>query len=362
MKTASPASEVKPPLAIVIWLFVVAGLVLLMIMLGGYTRLTQSGLSIVTWKPITGTLPPLSETAWLEHFSLYQASPEYLKINQNMTLSAYKSIYYVEYFHRLLGRVIGLAYFIPLLIFGFKAQIPAHYKKHLGLLLLLGGFQGGLGWFMVKSGLVNNPHVSQYRLTAHLMTALLVYIGLLWVAFGILKSQSPTPEQQEQTQALSFWAWALMALSCLTIMSGGFMAGMRAGLVFPTFPKFGDVWLPENMYSLHPFWLNWFENLVSIHFNHRLLALILLVGIGVLCYLLYQQKTNHHKLILLLLLLIGNQVLLGALTVLWLVPIPIAVAHQGNAFLLLATFIYLIQRLRLPRLSVGPSVAESKKA
>lgn len=325
--------EVKSSPAMVTWLFVVAGLVLLMIMLGGYTRLTQSGLSIVTWQPVTGTFPPLSESAWLEQFSLYQASPEYQKINQNMSLSAYKNIYYVEYFHRLLGRIIGLVFFIPLLFFGFKSKIPAQYTKHLGILFILGGLQGGLGWYMVKSGLVNNPHVSQYRLTAHLMTALLIYTGLLWVAFGMRKSPAST----------NAWAWALTGLCSLTIMSGGFMAGTRAGLVFSSFPKFGKTWLPENMYSLSPFWLNTLENLVTIHFNHRLLALILFVGTFVFCGHLYRQKTNHRKVIFLMLFLMGNQVLLGALAVLWLLPVPIAVAHQGNAFLLLATFIYLTQ-------------------
>lgn len=334
----------QPDRALVAWLFSVAGLVWLMIMLGGYTRLTQSGLSMVEWRPITGIFPPLSETAWAESFSLYQASPEFQKINFNMSLSDYQKIYYIEYFHRLLGRLIGLVYFIPLVIFWKRSKIPTQAKKHLLLLLFLGGLQGGLGWYMVKSGLVNNPHVSPYRLTLHLMMALLIYMGLLWVGFEFLKASKARYEQQNKK--CYFGGWVLVGFCVLTIMSGGFMAGTRAGLLFPTFPKFGPVWIPENMYTLTPFWLNWFENLITIHFNHRFLALLLLLVLVHFCYHLFKTNKKYHKTLFCILILLGVQILLGAFAVLWLLPIPIALAHQVNAFLLLTVLLYLINQLK----------------
>lgn len=329
-----------------IWLLSIALLVLSMIVLGGLTRLTGSGLSIVDWKPITGILPPLNASDWTESFQRYQAFPEYQKVNQGMSLSAYKAIFYFEYFHRLLGRLIGMAFILPLIFFIWRRMIPKQQIFSLLLIFILGGLQGVLGWYMVKSGLVHNPHVSQYRLVAHLMTALTLYASLLWIAFGLLRTE--TTEVLRVSKRLYVALLGFITLIVVMIMTGGFMAGTRAGLAYNTFPLMAGKWLPEHLWTLSPWWLNCFENVTTIQFNHRLLAYLIVIVTLVLVFALSRASLppSLKRAFWGLLAVILMQVSLGILTVLWSVPIPIAAAHQGGAFIVLAWALYLFRQIK----------------
>lgn len=332
---------------IAIWLFIVAGLIFCMILLGGVTRLTHSGLSIVEWKPLTGILPPLNEGAWQQEFLNYQAFPEYQKLNQGMSLAEFKRIFYFEYFHRLLGRLIGVFFLLPMLFFWYRGVIKKSLLPHLGIIFLLGAGQGLLGWYMVKSGLVDNPHVSQYRLTAHLMAAVCIYGYILWVAFGLLKAPADRP-QQTATNKLYRSAVALTGLVALMITSGGFVAGLKAGLAYNTFPLMDGQWIPDHLYVLQPFWLNWFENITTVQFNHRVIGWFLVILIPVFSYAVRKRgiTARSRTVALFFPLLILGQFLLGITTLLLGVPVATAAAHQGGAIVIFTVALYLVQELK----------------
>lgn len=328
------------------WLISVAAVIFCMILLGGATRLTHSGLSMVDWKPIMGVIPPLSEADWLTTFEQYKQFPEYQKINRGMSLSDFKSIFYFEYFHRLLGRAIGLIFLIPFLVFWARGIIRKPLLPQMILLFILGGAQGLLGWYMVKSGLVNNPFVSQYRLTAHLITAVIIYGYLLWIAFGLLSKHSSTPTPPNQ--GLYCWSLFFTGLITLMIATGGFVAGTKAGLTYNTFPLMEGRLIPEGMYSMQPFWVNWLENVTTIQFNHRLLAYILFFTLPVWALAIRRNgqtsssRNAGHVLIIVLLL----QVSLGIATLLLRVPPTLGVLHQGGAIVLFTVALFITREMK----------------
>jgi cytochrome c oxidase assembly protein subunit 15 len=232
------------------WLLACCGLVFCMVVLGGFTRLTGSGLSMVDWRPLMGILPPLSDADWQRVYDMYRESPEYQMVNAGFGLEGFKSIFWLEYLHRLLGRIIGLVFFVPFVYFFFKGYVVRReWPKYL-LMFALGGMQGLLGWYMVKSGLVDVPHVSQYRLTAHLVAAFAIYAYMFWVALSLL-----FPAQQDAPRHPWFGkTLALFIVLSVTIVSGGFVAGLKAGKIYNTFPMMGDYWIPPGLMALEPSW------------------------------------------------------------------------------------------------------------
>ncbi|MCK5916888.1 MAG: COX15/CtaA family protein, partial [Cocleimonas sp.] len=258
---------------IALWLFICCVTIFLMVILGGLTRLTGSGLSMVDWAPIMGIFPPLNQAEWLETFQRYQLFPEYKINNQMMDLAGFKSIYWFEYSHRILGRFIGLLFFFPMLFFFLKGWVKPSLKPKLIAMFILGGLQGLLGWYMVKSGLVDNPHVSQYRLVAHLGLALFVYAYILWIALGLFFQTNDQKNKPISVRCLKPYALFLSLLVFTTLLSGGFVAGLKAGHVFNTFPLMNGQLVPDGLFAMEPIWLNFFENIMTVQFDHRVLAL-----------------------------------------------------------------------------------------
>lgn len=327
---------------IALWLLVCCAAIFAMVVLGGVTRLTGSGLSIVRWEPITGVLPPLNETAWEQVFQLYQQSPEYRLKNQGMSLDGFKTIFWFEYAHRLLGRLIGVIFLVPLIFFVIRRQVDRSLIPKLVLMFVLGGLQGLLGWYMVMSGLVNDPHVSQYRLTAHLGLALLIYAYMFWVALDLLFPDTGHIQKRGATAGL------IVLLVFLTALSGGFVAGTRAGLAYNTFPLMDGQWVPGGMFTLTPLWSNLFENVTTVQFDHRLLATLLFLVIPAFWWRARRQplaprvQIGLHVLLMTLFLQLG----LGISTLLLRVPVALGTAHQGGAVLLLTAALFVWHRMR----------------
>ena len=258
------------------WLFLVLAMLFAMVLLGGVTRLTQSGLSMVEWHPVSGWLPPASEAVWREVFSNYQQFPEFRKLNFTMNLAGFKEIFWLVYLHRLWGRLIGVVFLVPLVYFLVRRRVNRRLGVKLAALFVLGGLQGVLGWYMVKSGLVERPDVSQYRLSAHLGAALVIYGYILWVALGVL---FPEPHAPPGKRSLWRFSLAVLALIFVMVLSGAFVAGTDAGFSYNTFPLMGGQWVPDGLFDIDPLFLNFFENVTTIQFGHRLLAETLFVVI-----------------------------------------------------------------------------------
>ncbi len=333
---------------VAVWLLVVAAMVVAMVMLGGATRLTHSGLSMVQWQPLMGVLPPLSEEAWQETFDKYKQYPEYQKINQGMTLPEFKGIFYYEYSHRVLGRAIGLAFALPFLWFLLTGRIERRRRKALLGLFLLGGLQGLIGWWMVKSGLVDRPDVSQYRLTVHLGVAFLILGALIWVAMDLLSKPAVGGAAGKAAEALRGWVWAAVLLVLLQALSGGLVAGLDAGFVYNTFPMMNEYWLPPELGELSPWWLNMFENVITVQFDHRIgayLCTLLLLWIWFKARALELAPAARSALRLSMAALV-LQLALGIGTLVLLIPVSLAVLHQGGALLLFAATVQLAFRLR----------------
>ncbi|MEH6550442.1 MAG: COX15/CtaA family protein [Pseudomonadales bacterium] len=332
------------------WLFICAVVIFLMILLGGITRLTNSGLSMVEWKPLVGIIPPLSEAAWIEVFDKYKQFPEYQKINSHMNLAEFKSIFLFEYAHRVLGRLIGILFLLPFLYFKFTGKIKPGLTPKLVLLFFLGGMQGLLGWYMVKSGLVNNPHVSQYRLTAHLGLAVVVYGYMLWVTFDLLFADSRLTIRHD---GLARFSVLLVALIFLMILSGGLVAGTHAGLAYNTWPLMGNSLVPAGLYSSSSVWLDIFENITTVQFNHRIFAYILFILISAFSLMLFKSKLpNRIKaggVAFLSMLLL--QLTLGITTLLFHVPVILGTAHQGGAVVLFTAALFVCHCLTRPNQS-----------
>lgn len=327
------------------WLLFCAAAIFCMIILGGVTRLTESGLSMVEWKPLIGALPPLNQGEWQETFEKYQQYPQYQKVNTGMDLEAFKSIFYFEYGHRLLGRLIGIFFLVPFLYFWFSRRIKTGLTPILLGLFVLGGLQGLLGWFMVKSGLVDNPRVSQYRLAAHMGLAVLIYCYILWTALGLLQDRGKSPSQFSKP------ARGLSGLLFLMIISGALVAGTRAGLVYPTWPLMGDSFIPPLLYNTTPAWLAAFEDLTTIQFNHRLFAYTLIVLITLFSVVILRRNPSRQikTAVLFLLTTLTLQVSLGIATLLHHVPVALAASHQAVAVLLLSSALFLAHSISAQR-------------
>jgi len=325
------------------WLLVCCALVFVMVVLGGVTRLTGSGLSMADWRPITGVLPPMGDSEWQQVFDTYKQTPEFQKKNSSMDLNAFKGIFWLEYCHRLLGRTIGIVFLLPFLFFTWKGYIEKREFPKYALMFVLGGLQGVLGWYMVKSGLIDNPHVSQYRLTAHLIAAFLIYAYMLWVALTLL-----FPSQSNEKHPWYGKTLALSMLISVTIISGGFVAGLKAGKIYNTFPKMGEYWIPPDFMALEPAWRNFFDNMATVQFDHRILAITTFVLI-----VTYWIKLRNVDLppriwrgVNALLHTAILQVILGISTLLLVVPIFLAASHQAVAMLLFTVALYLCHALR----------------
>lgn len=333
---------------IAIWLLICCAMVFAMVVVGGVTRLTDSGLSIVEWQPIMGTLPPVTQGDWDELLEKYRATPQYQKVNKGMSVDEFKSIFWWEYFHRLLGRLIGLVFFIPFVYFLVKKQIDRSLGIKLTGIFVLGGLQGLMGWYMVMSGLVNDPHVSQYRLTAHLGLAFIIFAAMFWVALGLLSPKGDNPDAGEAMQSLRRFAIGLTSLIFIMILSGGFVAGIRAGLAYNTFPLMNGHFIPPEIFILDPWYRNFFDNMATVQFDHRLIA-------WMLAFLVPLFWLKSRKIALsgmtrlacnLFLLMLAIQISLGIATLLHVVPIPLAASHQGGALLLFAASLWVTHRLR----------------
>jgi len=340
------ARAIRARPAVAAWLLVVATMVVAMVMLGGATRLTHSGLSMVEWRPLMGTLPPMDEAAWQETFQKYQQFPEYQKINQGMTLAEFKGIFYYEYSHRVLGRGIGLVFALPFLWFLFTGRIERRRRKALAGLFLLGGLQGLIGWWMVKSGLVDRPDVSHYRLTVHLGVAFLILGALIWVALDLFSKSEPVVAPGA-VRGLRVWSWLAVSLVLLQALSGGLVAGLDAGFVYNSFPMMNEYWLPPELGTLSPWWLNMFENVVTVQFDHRIgayLCTLLLLGLWFKARSLALGRPVRLALNLMLVAL-AVQLALGVSIMLLVIPVSLAVLHQGGALLLFAATVQFAFRL-----------------
>jgi len=318
---------------IAVWLLICCAILFSLIVLGGVTRLTGSGLSITDWRPVTGVLPPFSEQAWQQEFDLYRASPEYQVVNRGMSMAEFKVIYGYEYAHRLLARLLGLAFAIPLAWFWFRGKIPPRLRWPLVGLLGLGMLQGYMGWFMVASGLVDIPRVSPYRLAAHLSLALIIYAVMFWLALGLMR-----PRAERAPAHIRRGLQPLLVVVAVTIVSGAFVAGLKAGFVYNTFPLMAGQWVPDGLLHLEPAWRNLFENPATVQFTHRLLglgtlALVLFLWVRALRLPLSRaQRYAFHGVGAAAIL----QVTLGIKTLLMFVPVSLGAAHQGGAVVLLS--------------------------
>lgn len=333
--------QAKPNKSIAFWLIFSAFLVLMMIVIGGITRLTDSGLSIVEWKPIAGILPPLTLADWELLFAQYQTSPEFIKLHPSMNLDEFKSIFWWEYIHRVLGRVIGIVFLLPFLYFLVRKKIRKDLMPHLIVMFILGGLQGYMGWYMVKSGLVDDPYVSPIRLMLHLGLALIIYGYMLVIAIKILKPDIVI--EKNVAQKLRVKTHVMLMLIGVTILSGALVAGLDAGLVYNTFPLMDGEWVPHDYASQSPFYVNLFRNMAAVQFNHRLLAILTFVFI---VYFWIKSLNlvlpNAFKMLCHLLMFIALvQVVLGISTLLLVVPLTLAILHQLNAIFLFTISIVL---------------------
>lgn len=326
LQATSGYSVTARPAAIARWLHFVAALIVAMVVVGGITRLTESGLSITQWKPISGIVPPLNEAQWLAEFANYQRIPEYQQINRGMTLDGFKAIFFWEYLHRVLGRVIGLAFALPLAWFALRRRIPPGYGGRLVALLALGGLQGAIGWWMVASGLSERTDVSHLRLAVHLTTALVILAGIVWTARDLtLLARNPLAPRAP----LRALPAAALVLLFVQIVFGAFTAGLDAGYAFSSWPLMGDALFPAGVPMLSPAWSNAIDNPIVVQFIHRWFAF---AAAAALLWLAARVRGPVGAAVAGLVLL---QIALGIATLLSGVEIVVAVAHQANAALLL---------------------------
>lgn len=336
--------------SIVLWLISVCAVIFTLVIVGGVTRLTESGLSMVEWKPLLGWIPPMNEGQWLEVFEKYKAYPQYQKVNTGMSLSEFKYIFFWEYFHRVLGRLVGMVFFIPYIYFLIRKTIPSGLNKKLLVAFALGGAQGLLGWFMVKSGLVDDTKVSHYRLAAHLSLAFFLFSYLVWIIQDLVFAKSKTAPKDIKPKRhllLKRFNMGLIVLIALQIIYGAFTAGLRAGYGYNTFPKMGATWIPAGFFYLEPTWLNFFQNNPSVQFIHRTLGWLVLFGVMVFWFLIRGYKIKGRSLLAgqLLAVMVMVQFLLGVFTLIKVIPIGLAVTHQAGALVLLSLSLFSLHSL-----------------
>jgi cytochrome c oxidase assembly protein subunit 15 len=342
------AASRRGRLPVALWLFAVAGMIWVMIVLGGATRLTGSGLSIMEWAPFRGTLPPLSQAEWQRLFGLYRQIPQFALVNTDIGLDGFKHIFWLEYVHRLWGRLIGLAFFVPLVAFWLTGRIERRLRPRLLLLFVLGGLQGAVGWFMVASGFFPDATaVSPTRLVIHLGLALLLYGAILWTALSVLRPPA-LAAQDRGGGALRPMLIALCAAVPLTMLAGGFVAGLHAGLDYNTFPLMDGHVVPQGYARLTPFWRNLTGNIAAVQFDHRLLATLtaLLAAACVAVGLSRRPAPVPRAALLALGAAVAAQYALGVATLLLAVPVGLAVAHQAVAVLVLTAALVCLHALR----------------
>jgi cytochrome c oxidase assembly protein subunit 15 len=340
-------SKRSNPRAIAFWLFACCALLFAMIVVGGVTRLTHSGLSITEWQPIVGTVPPLSAADWDDAFRKYQATPEYRLVNRGMSIDAFKRIFWWEYAHRLLGRLIGAAFFVPLIVFWVRGAIPPGLASRLVAIFALGAAQGLLGWYMVQSGLVDDPRVSQLRLAAHLGLALLIFAAMFWVALSLVRPAGAMGDRH--VKRLFRYAVAIAILIFVMALSGGLVAGIRAGFAYNTFPMMNGSFVPSEIGLLEPWYLNPVANMATVQFDHRLIAWILAMVVPLYWWRARATPAAPRRARLgaeLLLAMLAVQIALGISTLLLVVPLPLAAAHQAGAVLLFAAALNAAHALR----------------
>jgi cytochrome c oxidase assembly protein subunit 15 len=323
--------------SVIIWLLSGCFLIFTMVIIGGITRLTDSGLSIVNWKLFMGTIPPLNDIQWQETFNLYKQSPEFLKVNYNFTLQEFKSIFFWEYLHRLIGRLLGIVFIIPFVYFLLKKKLNKQLKIQTTILLIMGAMQGAIGWWMVQSGLINRPDVSHFRLAVHLITAFLTCAYTFWIALPLIFKKIGSGNLQLFKLNIS-----LLILIVIQIIYGAFVAGLNAGYGFNTWPLMNGEWIPEAVYSLTPFWKNFTEAPYGVQFIHRTLALFI---VSIMFFIWnysskIQLNTMQKKALNIQLSIVILQIILGVLTLILIVPISLALAHQIAAFFLLMSVVY----------------------
>ena len=343
-----PNTHLRP---VGLWLAIWAAMVLLTVVLGGITRLTESGLSITEWRPVSGILPPLSAADWEAEFSRYRQIPEYRLQNAAITLAGFKRIYLVEYVHRLWARLVGLAFAVPFLVFLARRMLDGPLARRLALLLALLALQGAMGWYMVRSGLTLRTDVSQYRLAAHLGLALVIYVITVWTAADLLgggRSDGRTGGQaQSPNAALRWWLSGFTVYVFLTILSGAFVAGLDAGKAWNTFPLMGGRVVPPGYGALAPWYLNLFENPVAVQFHHRLLGIGVLLGaIALAAVGLRSAPPFTRRALAALVLLAVAQAGLGVTTLLLAAPVGVAALHQAGAVLVLTAAVLALHGLQ----------------
>jgi cytochrome c oxidase assembly protein subunit 15 len=348
MNSAISADDYANRRNIAVWLLTCAAMVALMVVIGGITRLTESGLSMTEWRPLIGWIPPLSEIEWQRVFDRYRDTSEYRIQFPGMDLEGFKTIFWWEYIHRVWGRLIGLVFGLPLIWFLVRRRIERPMIPHLVALLFLGGFQGLIGWWMVVSGFVDRDDVSQYRLTVHLGVAILILGYLLWLAIGLLARERDRTAPPAGLRRLS---QATAATAFVTILSGGMVAGINAGFINNTWPLMDGGLLPDDFAARSPFWLNFFENHSMVQFSHRMLAYLTAIIAGVYWFRARTAGLQAHARTAANLLgaMVVLQIVLGIFTLLLVVPIPLAVLHQGGAVVLFALAVWNMWELSPPR-------------
>jgi len=368
-RACAPAASASPhatPRAVAAWLFACCALVFAMVVVGGVTRLTHSGLSIVEWQPIVGTLPPLTDAAWREAFARYQATPEYRLVNHAMDVHAFKAIFWWEYFHRLLGRAIGVVFVVPLAWFALRRHISMALARRLAAIFVLGGLQGAMGWYMVQSGLVDDPRVSHFRLTAHLGLALAIFAAMFWIALSIVRDGEGT-RRGERSRAgapltpvgnaaadvtlrrLRHASACLAALVFAMALTGGMVAGIRAGMAYNTFPSMNGHVVPPEILMLEPWYLNPFYNMATVQFDHRAIAWLLAFAVPALWLAVMRNAATSRPARIAASLFAGMlavQIALGIATLVLRVPVPLAALHQAGAVLLFAASLNVAHVLR----------------
>ena len=326
------------------WLFVVAAMIVGIVVVGGITRLTNSGLSITEWKPLTGIVPPLNDAQWQAEFANYRRIPEYQQLNQSMTLAGFKAIFFWEYLHRALARTIGVAFAVPLLWFWIRGRIPVGYGWRLVALLALGGLQGAVGWWMVKSGLAVRTDVSHIRLAVHLLTALVTLAGIVWTALDLLALDRDPGARPARLPLPGIVALAALFVQ---LMFGAFTAGLDAGYAFASWPLMGDSLFPAGVPMLRPGWINAVDNPVVVQFIHRWWAF---AAAAALVWLAIVATKASSKAGFWVVGLVTVQIFLGIATLMTGVLIPVAVAHQANAALLLIATVFAAHAVGMRRM------------
>ncbi|QKX03175.1 heme A synthase [Wolbachia endosymbiont of Litomosoides sigmodontis] len=325
--------------SIAIWLFLCSIMTILMVGIGGFTRLSNAGLSITEWNPITGVLPPLNKQDWLQEKSKYEATPEYKAFNYGMSMEEFRALYLIEYIHRLAARLTGLIFILPFIYFTLKKRISKKIAIRLSIALLFGVLQAFAGWYMVKSGLVTKPHVSHYMLALHLLLALVIFALLLYQFFDY--QIRPKQTKLKISGNSIHYTGIILTLIVVQIIFGAFVAGLNAGLIYNTFPLMDGYIIPKDLFFLRPTWLNIFENRATVQFIHRALALLILALTTTLTI-----KNTSVKQVYAMLLSIIIQIILGVVTLLMHIPIITAIAHQIFSFILFGSGLYFLCYLR----------------